>query len=133
VLFGKKEKNENTSGDRKTTVYKRIAQVLLPEHFAIDPSKSGDRVKSKIEYLRKQYIQHAKKLQCTGGGIGHESDDETSVDEGTDVIMDFYIPPDGPDNLTTPEVRNLWEQIEAKFQFFPSRSMRLGPVSFRLL
>lgn len=40
---------QNTSGDRKTMVYKHIAQVLLPEHFAIDPSKSGDCVKSKIE------------------------------------------------------------------------------------
>ena len=30
-------------------VYKWIAQVVLPEHCAIDPSKSGDHVKSKIE------------------------------------------------------------------------------------
>jgi hypothetical protein len=51
--------------------------------------------------------------------------------------MDFYIPLDGPDNLTAPEARNLWgnfwwclflrpykplcpEQIKAKFKFFPS-------------
>jgi hypothetical protein len=72
-----------------------------------------------------------------GGGIGQDSDDEGSADEGTNIVMDFYIPPDGPDNLTVPEVRNLWgkifccafviptqflypEQIKEKFKFFPN-------------
>ena len=40
---------QNTSGNQKMTVYKWIVQVLLPEHHAFDPSKSGDHVKSKIE------------------------------------------------------------------------------------
>ena len=59
--------------------------------------------------LQKQYIKHAKSLQRTSGGIGHDSDDDTSdMDEGAEVVMDFYIPPDGPDALMVPEAKNLW-------------------------
>ena len=58
--------------------------------------------------LWKQYIKHTKLLQHTGGGIGHDSDDDASdADEGAKVFMDFYIPPDGPDALMVPEAKNL--------------------------
>ena len=51
--------------------------------------------------LQKQYIKHAKSLQRTSSGISHDSDDDASdADEGAKVVMDFYIPPDGPDALT---------------------------------
>jgi hypothetical protein len=66
VLFGKKDKREarkyiysdavffthfiqNTSGESKISVYKRIGSVLLPEMFALEPSTVADRVKAKME------------------------------------------------------------------------------------
>ena len=61
--------------------------------------------------LRKQYIKHAKALQQMGGRIGQDSDNKGSADEGTNIAMDFYIPPNGPDNLTTPEAKNLWDKV----------------------
>ena len=61
--------------------------------------------------LRKQYIKHAKALQQTGGGISQDSDNKGSADEGTNIVMDFYIPPNGPDNLTTPKAGNLWGKV----------------------
>ncbi|KAJ6600082.1 hypothetical protein B0H10DRAFT_2231118 [Mycena sp. CBHHK59/15] len=33
VLFGKQDPKENTSGDRKMTVYERIAQEMFPEEY----------------------------------------------------------------------------------------------------
>jgi len=56
--------------------------------------------------LQKQYIKHVKALQQMGGGTGQDSSNKGSADEGTDVVMDLYIPPDGPDNITIPEARN---------------------------
>ena len=61
--------------------------------------------------LQKQYIEHAKALQQTGGGISQDSDNKGSADEGTNIVMDSYIPPNGPDNLTTPKARNLWGKV----------------------
>jgi hypothetical protein len=68
VLFGKKDKDEvkahsilsgcrsldrsfsqNTSGERKVTVYKRIGQALVPNLFAINPNVVADRMKGKLE------------------------------------------------------------------------------------
>ena len=40
---------QNTSGDRKSTLYKWIAQALLPDHYAIEAMKSGEHIKSKID------------------------------------------------------------------------------------
>ena len=64
-----------------------------------------------IASLWKQYIKHAKALQQMGGRIGQDSDNEGTADEGTNIVMDFYIPPNGPDNLTTPIARNLWGKV----------------------
>jgi hypothetical protein len=66
VHFGKKEKDEvspifamlkpsldafsqNTSGERKVTVYKRIGQAVLPDLFTLDPNVVADRIKGKLE------------------------------------------------------------------------------------
>ncbi|KAG1823183.1 hypothetical protein EV424DRAFT_1397173 [Suillus variegatus] len=53
VLFGKKDQHENTSGETKASVYKRIGAIVLPECYEIDPTATGDRVKSKLESLTK--------------------------------------------------------------------------------
>jgi hypothetical protein len=64
-----------------------------------------------IASLWKQYIKHAKALQQTGGGIGQDSNNKGFADEGTNIVMYFYIPPTGLDNLTTPKARNLWGKV----------------------
>ena len=40
---------QNTSSDCKSTVYKQIAQALLPDYYAINATKSGEHIKSKID------------------------------------------------------------------------------------
>jgi len=47
--FNMRMGEQNMSGDRKSTVYKWIAQALLPDHYAIDATKSGEHIKSKID------------------------------------------------------------------------------------
>ena len=41
--------SQNTSGESKASVYKRIGSTVLPEFSLIDPTATGDRVKSKLE------------------------------------------------------------------------------------
>ncbi|KAF9234515.1 hypothetical protein BU15DRAFT_36655, partial [Melanogaster broomeanus] len=117
VLFGKLNRNEvskNTSGETKASVYKRVGAVVLPEFHMIDPTTTGDRVKAKIEILTKTYKHHAKKLHTTGSGIRGEDDSLSDDDE----FCEFYIKAHGPDENTTEEALNLWEQIKKVFPFF---------------
>ena len=44
---------QNTSGESKTSVYKWIGFVLLPDIYAIEPATVADRVKAKME----RYVQ----------------------------------------------------------------------------
>ncbi|KAF8812875.1 hypothetical protein BYT27DRAFT_7251461 [Phlegmacium glaucopus] len=128
VLFGKKETMENTSGDSKITMFKQIAQVILPELFAVDGTMVANRLKGQLERLMKMYQKHAARLQQTGGGL----EDESSQDER----LKYYIPGLGPDESTPGDAVNLWctyflgslifnlmslliEQIEKDFKFFP--------------
>ena len=46
-----------------------------------------------------------------GGRISQDSDNEGSANDGTNIVMDFYISPNGPDNLNTPKARNLWGKV----------------------
>ncbi|KAF9232442.1 hypothetical protein BU15DRAFT_55018 [Melanogaster broomeanus] len=50
VLCGKLTKHENTSGETKASVFRRIGSVLLPELHAVDATATGDRVKGKYEW-----------------------------------------------------------------------------------
>ncbi|KIM50179.1 hypothetical protein SCLCIDRAFT_34571 [Scleroderma citrinum Foug A] len=49
VLYGKKDKNENTFGESKASIYKRIGSIVLPKFSLIDPTATGDRIKNKLE------------------------------------------------------------------------------------
>ncbi|KAJ7282936.1 hypothetical protein C8J57DRAFT_55130 [Mycena rebaudengoi] len=120
ILFGTRAKGENTSGDRKVTVYKRIGQVILPEFFALEPTMVADRSKAMIEKLISKYKEHAQRLRQTGGGIG------ASDQLGEKLEMKFYIAPDGPDCTTLPEAVNLWASIEKDFPFFPRLHLLLA-------
>ncbi|KAF8158491.1 hypothetical protein B0H34DRAFT_656928, partial [Crassisporium funariophilum] len=118
VLFGKAEVDENTSGESKIAVCKRIGTVVLPQLAAEHPTVVGERIRGKINDLQKQYIKHAKRLRQTGGGLEGESQTQSQGDGNQ--YLDFYVPPDGPDHDTHPTAKNLWEQIEKEFPFFPS-------------
>ncbi|KAJ7740346.1 hypothetical protein B0H16DRAFT_1424231 [Mycena metata] len=115
VLFGKKEKGENTSGDKKVTVYKRIGQAIVPEFYELEPATVGDRCRAKIDWLQKQYKHYAQRLHQTGGGVGVE----TLQEEDGKQYMAFYIPSSGPDCTTVPPAVNIWQQIKKEFKFFP--------------
>ncbi|GLB43921.1 hypothetical protein LshimejAT787_1501050 [Lyophyllum shimeji] len=117
VIFGKKDKNENTSKETKVTVFKRIGEKILPELFAVDPTVIGDRMKSKVEST---YRKHHRKLWQTGGSVRADGDDdEPSQEPSQKGALDFYIPPTGPDESTPATAKNLWEQIEKEFPPFP--------------
>ncbi|KAF8870796.1 hypothetical protein CPB84DRAFT_1801536 [Gymnopilus junonius] len=106
VLFGKTDADnmkhpviQNTSGESKIAVCKRIGQVLLPHLFLEHATVVREHIRGKInECLQTQ-------TQTQGDG---------------NQYLDFYIPPDGPDHDTHPMVKNLWDQIEKEWAFFPS-------------
>ncbi|KAG2131170.1 hypothetical protein BD769DRAFT_1307439, partial [Suillus cothurnatus] len=116
VLFGKKNQHENTSGETKASVYKHIGAVILPECYKIDPTATGDHIKSKLELLTKIYKKHAAKLQMMGEGV-HEDQDHDGGD--SDEFCRFYIGANGPDANSSEEAKNLWDQIKNNFLFFP--------------
>ncbi|KAM6491159.1 hypothetical protein JOM56_013398 [Amanita muscaria] len=129
ILFGKKDPSENTSGDSRFTVFKRIAEAILPDMFKLDPSTVADRLKGQLERLTKTYKKQLTKLQRTGEGIRHDVQDPAHEE------LEYYIPADGPNASTPTAAVNLWhtfdfsfvhvltennlEQIEKEFKFFP--------------
>ncbi|KAL4261235.1 hypothetical protein AB1N83_011042 [Pleurotus pulmonarius] len=124
VLFGKKEKNENTSRERKTAVHKAIALKIFPDLSALNAKVMGDRVRGKIEQLRKKYVKLAKRLKATGEGLKDDNHDDSGDDgEAKEIYMRFYIAPDGPDHDTSGEARNIWDAIEQlcnECEYFPN-------------
>ncbi|KIM68061.1 hypothetical protein SCLCIDRAFT_999323 [Scleroderma citrinum Foug A] len=112
VLCGK-TKHENTSGETKASVFRRIGSILLPELHIIDATATGDRIKGKYEGLAKVYKQHAKRLTVTGEGIGPESED------GAEETCKYFIEAGGPNESTPEEAKNIWDDIVSQFPFFP--------------
>ncbi|KAM6495078.1 hypothetical protein JOM56_009701, partial [Amanita muscaria] len=96
VLVGK-GKSENSSGESKSKVFKRIAKKLIPQF-----SKGDKRIKSKWDSLRKLYQDQAKLLLQTGGGM-----DPNDESKETDKLPCYRVPVSGPDATTTPEARNI--------------------------
>ncbi|KAG6843541.1 hypothetical protein H0H93_000688, partial [Arthromyces matolae] len=101
----------NSSGDHKIQAYKHVAQRVLPVIFGIDSGTAANRVKGKWENLRKTYSIHAKRLYQTGAGIkdGQEPDEYSLC----------YVPPEGPNENTTIDAKNIWGEIKQEFEFFP--------------
>jgi hypothetical protein len=51
------KRKKNTSGDTKTTVFKWIAQVILPELFAVDGTTVANCLKGQLErYVSISYL-----------------------------------------------------------------------------
>lgn len=40
---------QNTSGDTRTAVFKRIAQAIMPDLFTLDPGSITDRLRARLE------------------------------------------------------------------------------------
>ncbi|KAF8186682.1 hypothetical protein BJ912DRAFT_852063 [Pholiota molesta] len=101
VLFGKKAPGENTSGDTRIAVFRRIAQALFPFYFELDGGTVADRLKS---------------LRQDGEDAGEDSQ---YADDSQREVFEYYIPPEGPSETTPAEAVNLWQKIERDFPFFP--------------
>ncbi|KAF8876429.1 hypothetical protein CPB84DRAFT_1795812, partial [Gymnopilus junonius] len=113
VLFGKTDADDvKYLGESKIAVCKRIGQVLLPHLFPEHATVVGERIRGKINDLQKQYIKYPN--------LGGEPQTQTQTQGNGNQYLDFCIPPDGPDHDTHPMVKNLWDQIEKKWAFFPS-------------
>ncbi|KAL4063580.1 hypothetical protein V8B97DRAFT_1920137 [Scleroderma yunnanense] len=96
ALFGiTKDPSDKKTGSCKVAVYQAIARRLIPEVTAICLHTGGERIKKKIEWLKDCYSKLAAKLKQTGEGL--TGGDESLDDSTSDVYMDFYIPPEGPD------------------------------------
>ncbi|KIN97342.1 hypothetical protein M404DRAFT_78630, partial [Pisolithus tinctorius Marx 270] len=105
VLHGKKDKNENTSGKLKASVHKWICAIVLPEFHAMDATAT-----------EQQYVPtcHALKLHTTGNGVREDNDGSDSEE-----YCNFYIGADGPNDSTSEEAKNIWDQITREFPLFP--------------
>ncbi|KAI0075047.1 hypothetical protein K474DRAFT_1571235, partial [Panus rudis PR-1116 ss-1] len=120
VIFGPK-KGENTSGDRKMKVFRRIGRAIFPGYAAFNETALAKRIKTKVENLRTVYKTLIKRLQATGNGV-RQSTVPTSIgdEDGEEVIqLREYIPPSGPNESTSQESRNIWEEITKACPFFP--------------
>ncbi|KAG1785028.1 uncharacterized protein HD556DRAFT_1451113 [Suillus plorans] len=116
VLLGKRKKKENTSGDSKITVFQQIGAVVLPKSYKLNPTATGKAVKWKYDHLMRKYQQHGKHLRTTSEGIyGSDVEDNPSKNE----FFDCYVPVGGPDSTTTIKMQSIWDEIVAKFPFFP--------------
>ncbi|KAJ7809439.1 hypothetical protein B0H13DRAFT_2221068 [Mycena leptocephala] len=124
VLFGKQDKNENTSGESKIAVYKRIGTKILPDLAQTSPNALAKRVKGKAEDLVNTYKKLAKQLQVTGGGLRNDDDDDDDGNDsdgsGVHQFLECYISSEGPDHDTTDRARNIWEKLTEKFEYFPA-------------
>ncbi|TBU42531.1 hypothetical protein BD309DRAFT_844860, partial [Dichomitus squalens] len=126
VLFGKKlDQVCNSSPANKAAVHKRIAAAVIPTLFALDGATAGDRVKGRIAALITTYRSYACNVTSTGRGVqknhileGQDSPEDISED-GTTAGWIASVPWDGPDHDTPERARNIWEQVEQEWPFFP--------------
>ncbi|KAF8059891.1 hypothetical protein FPV67DRAFT_1674386 [Lyophyllum atratum] len=109
VFCGKKNKHENTSGDSKAKVAKRMAEVIYPEYYKINPRTVGDHVKGKLDALISEYQKHVKRLRKTGKGVGGPEE----------TMPAFFIEGAGPDESTPFEAVNIWDEIVRVWPYFP--------------
>ncbi|EIM79005.1 uncharacterized protein STEHIDRAFT_70029 [Stereum hirsutum FP-91666 SS1] len=108
VIYGLRpgEVCTKSSGETKITVCQRMAKALWPN--CTDLVRAGQQVKTKCESLAKVYREKSKGIKETGGGLeGHE--------QGTEVLMEFYVPAHGPDHDTPEKYTDLWSMFTCLF------------------
>ncbi|VDC04504.1 unnamed protein product [Peniophora sp. CBMAI 1063] len=108
VLYGKQH-GENSSAGSKAAVGKRMAMKVAPEVYAQNATVAGKRVLGKWNSLNGIYKSQAALLHQTGGGL-HDGQ----------VLALPLITGDAPDDETTPEGRNLWDNIVSNYFWFPT-------------
>ncbi|KEP47030.1 SNF2 family amino-terminal protein, partial [Rhizoctonia solani 123E] len=84
-------------------------------------SGAGRKAQSKFDSLSSIYRAKRKQLTATGGGVGNESlsGDEGGEDALRHVELDYYIPPEGPNQSTPNRVLSIWDKITSEFKWFP--------------
>ncbi|KAG9088189.1 hypothetical protein FS749_002366 [Ceratobasidium sp. UAMH 11750] len=117
VLRGKKDSSENTSGESKTTVYRRIAKEVIPEVYNRDPIDAGSKVMNQYNALVTLYSRLSKELTKTGNGVGGDVDEKS--DGVRQLELDNYIPAGGPTEATSENAVNTWNALCEKCAFFP--------------
>ncbi|KAF8217950.1 hypothetical protein K438DRAFT_2006909 [Mycena galopus ATCC 62051] len=131
VLFGKKDASENTSSDRKITVYERIAKEMFPEYFEIHAKTLGKRVKAKAEDLVNTYKLKAQRLRVTGGGLG--APDDVAASQGHEYL-DYYIPFDEQLNIEFPFFKDLHKFLSTRPNVVPPViTTGMGPQGRRII
>ncbi|KAJ7577898.1 hypothetical protein C8J56DRAFT_737782, partial [Mycena floridula] len=100
---------QNTSGDSKAKVHRRIAEALIPEQFKDNQKSAEKKIKTKIEGLHRTYKEKVKRIQQTGEG--HR-------DEAGNVYLECYVPAEGPNEETAEKYKNIWDEINTKFPYF---------------
>ncbi|KAF8891576.1 hypothetical protein CPB84DRAFT_1748840 [Gymnopilus junonius] len=97
VLFGKTDADNNTSGESKIAVCKRIGQVLLPHLFPEHATVVRERIRGKIndDFVKPVALRRRA----------------ANPDPNSRRWQPTMIPIDG---------KNLWDQIEKEWAFFPS-------------
>lgn len=117
IVFGKRA-GESSSADKKNTVYKRIAEKVIPDAYTFSPGMAGERVRGKLEGLIKDYKTHLKSFEITGGGVSRSGESRA----GSRIV----IPPEGPDEDTSDEGKNIWQKVLQKFPFYPRLHLLLS-------
>ncbi|PIL25120.1 hypothetical protein GSI_13009 [Ganoderma sinense ZZ0214-1] len=129
VLFGKKSDEilcqpiggraeKNSSAEHKISVCKRIAEAIVPALYSKDATVAGERVRSKIVSLTASYRDYAVPIKSTGGGV-QDSQPSSDAEKPSSFSWIAEIPADGPGDMTSPRAKNIWQDIELKWEFFP--------------
>ncbi|KAG8942203.1 hypothetical protein FRC03_003531 [Tulasnella sp. 419] len=138
ILLGKKDPKDKTSGESKSAAYRRIGAAIFGEEYnvaqASDDAKERkavelmltNRVKAKWENLIKEYKVQAARMTVTGGGLGEITENQADNILQASNFSDLHVSPDGPDETTSVEARNLWHDIHRKFEFFGRLHNLLG-------
>ncbi|KZV66589.1 hypothetical protein PENSPDRAFT_737055 [Peniophora sp. CONT] len=125
-LFGpKKGEATNKTGIEQTFNNIAVDVVFKDQVPEGQVTAYGHKIKGLFHAYRKEYNKLAQEIKQTGGGIRdaqlatlveiEEDDDE----ESSTRVMECYVPADGPTSETPQKYKNIWEELTAKFAFFP--------------
>ncbi|KAL4066340.1 hypothetical protein V8B97DRAFT_2111370 [Scleroderma yunnanense] len=93
-------------------IWDLVLQIKKPAHLKVLFGIKEDSYDVKVYYtqLKDCYVKLAAKLKQTGGGL-KDGEGSDIGDDSSDVVIDFYISLDGPDENTPESACNLFEQL----------------------
>ncbi|KAF9064839.1 hypothetical protein BDP27DRAFT_1425428 [Rhodocollybia butyracea] len=110
ILFGQ-DASQNNQKEPKIAVYNTIASEIVPEAYAANPVVSGRRCMDQGNRLTGLYRKELKNLR----------DPRVGAKEN-----EYQIDALGPDEHTSDGSRSIWDEIVARFKFFPFMHRYLG-------